>query len=83
VTETGTGGAASVTYACSWTAGASDNQASAGCPGASSGPMSTPSSVTFEGNGDVGILTVTNTFPTPTPTPAPAQAVAVQPAFTG
>jgi hypothetical protein len=76
VTETATGGAASVSYACSWTPGASDHLVSVGCPGASSGPMATPSSVTFEGNGDLGILTVTNTFPA-------AQVVAIQPAFTG
>jgi hypothetical protein len=75
-TETNSGGAASVSYSCSWTPGASDHIASVGCPGESSGPSATAASVTFEGNGDTGVLAVTNTFPA-------AQAVAVQPKFTG
>jgi hypothetical protein len=90
VTETVTSGATSVSYACAWTPGASDHLSGVGCPGASSGPSKTPASVTFEGNGDSGLLTVTNTF---TPAPAtvapataaatPAAAVAVAPKFTG
>jgi hypothetical protein len=80
VTETATGGATTVSYACAWTAGASDHLSGVGCPGASSGPSASPAVVQFEGNGDVGLVTVTNTFPTP-PTPAPAAVVA--PKFTG
>jgi hypothetical protein len=81
VTETGTGGATSVSYACAWTPGTSDNVSGVGCPGASSAPSATPASVTFEGNGDVGVLTVTNTFPTPTPVVTPP--VEIAPKFTG
>jgi hypothetical protein len=56
-----------------------------GCPGASSEPSSTPTSVAFEGSGDVGVLTVTNTFTAPTVAPeaTPAAAVVATPNFTG
>lgn len=98
VTETVTGGATSVSYACAWTPGAADHLSGVGCPGTSSGPSAMSATVTFEGNGDSGLATVTNTF-TPVPTmttnapttttPAPAAptpaaaAVAATPSFTG
>jgi hypothetical protein len=82
VTETGTGGATSVSYACSWTPGTTDNVAGVGCPGTSSAASATPASVTFEGNGDVGVLTVTNTFPAPQ-TPVVTPPVVIAPKFTG
>ena len=66
-TETATGGASSVSYACTWTAGVQDNVAGVGCPGGSSGPSASPASVKFEGDADLGKLTVTNTFLPPTP----------------
>jgi hypothetical protein len=71
-TETANGGATSTSYACDWTAGATDGSATAGCPGASSARSASPASVTLEGGADIGTLTVTNTF-----------AVAVEPTFTG
>jgi hypothetical protein len=80
VTETGTGGAASVSYSCTWTPGTSDHVAGVGCPGTSSGPSATPASVMFEGNGDVGVLTVTNTFPPP---PLVTPPISIAPKFTG
>jgi hypothetical protein len=90
-TETDDGDADSVRYTCDFTFGVVDNVQGAGCPGNSSGPSSNPRTVTFEGNGDVGRLTVTNRFEDDddpkkekvvTPL-APAQALAVAPAFTG
>jgi hypothetical protein len=75
-TETVTAGATSVSYACAWTPGSPDDLAGVGCPGSSSGPAGAPASVVFEGNGDIGVLTVTNTFPA-------AQVVTIAPAFTG
>jgi hypothetical protein len=80
ITETDSGGATSVSYSCSWTPGTSDHLAGVGCPGASSGPSATPASVVFEGNGDVGVLTVTNTFPPPATAPPP---ITIAPKFTG
>ncbi len=82
VTETASGGAASVSFTCNWTPSAVENVQGAGCPGASSGPNPTSASVTLEGGADTGLLTVTNTFP-PHPIPLPASAVVVQPTFTG
>lgn len=82
VTETDTGGAASVTYACAWAAGVSDHVADVGCPGAASGPSSAPATVLFEGSGDRATVTVTNTFVAGSEI-APAGAVAAQPTFTG
>jgi len=78
MTETDTADATSVSYACAWTPGTTDDEVGVGCPGVSSGPSATPASVLFEG-GDVGALTVTNTF-SPPPTPPP---VVVTPKFTG
>ena len=80
VTETDTGGAISVSYSCSWAPGTSDHLAGVGCPGASSAPSATPASVVFEGNGDVGVLTVTNTFPPTEVVPLP---ITIAPKFTG
>jgi hypothetical protein len=82
VTETVTGGASSVSYTCAWTEGVSDNVSGVGCPGSSSGPGASPATVTFEGNGDSGLVTITNTF-TPAPTPPAAAAVVITPTFTG
>jgi hypothetical protein len=86
VTETVTGGASSVTYECAWTIGQTDGLPGAGCPGAASGPSATPATVVTEGNGDHGVITVTNTIPAVTPTPPPAPlplAVVATPRFTG
>ena len=80
VTETGAGGASSVSYACAYTPQGSvgsnaTTQASSGlvdpgnlgCPGAASGPNSTPTTVTFDApdgiSGQSATVTVTNTFP--------------------
>jgi hypothetical protein len=79
VTETGTGGASAVSYSCSWTPGTSDQVVGVGCPGPSSGPSASPPSVLFDGDGDVGVLTVTNTFPPP-PAVTP---ITIAPRFTG
>jgi hypothetical protein len=84
VTETDSAGATSVSYACSWTAGTTDGAVGAGCPGASSGPTATPTSVTFESDGDGGILTIANTFPAPPPvTPPITPPITIAPKFTG
>jgi hypothetical protein len=77
VTETANRGASTVAYACAWTPGTTDSVADVGCPGTSSGPSASPLSVTFEGNGDTGVLTVTNTFV------AAAPLVVATPKFTG
>jgi hypothetical protein len=77
VSETDTGGASFVSYSCSWTPGVSVDVGDVGCPGPSSGPSETPASVLFVGNGDEGMLTVTNTFPEPPLIPT------VAPRFTG
>jgi hypothetical protein len=87
-TETAKGGAQSVSYACSWRLAESENPENVGCPGASDGPRATPASVTFHSDGEVGVLTITNTFPTPPPPPPPPPSVAplpvtVTPKFTG
>jgi hypothetical protein len=82
VTETTRGGAASMSFTCNWTPSTVENVQGAGCPGTTSGPNATSASVTLEGIGDTGLLTVTNSFP-PRPTPIPAPAVVVQPTFTG
>ncbi len=86
-TETNDGGATSVSYGCSWRPAESENPVDAGCPGASSGPTATPASVQLQNDGDVGVLTITNTFPTPpTPPSPPAEAplpVTIAPKFTG
>jgi hypothetical protein len=74
-TETVTAGAQSVSYACSWSSVVPDHAVGSGCPGAAAGPSATPLSVTFEALGDIGELTVTNTFL--------ASALLVQPRFTG
>jgi hypothetical protein len=64
VTETGTGGATPVTYACAWVLNESpDGIAGVGCPGDASGPSTSPATVSFEPiGGDVGTVTITNTF---------------------
>ncbi|MFN8027015.1 MAG: hypothetical protein U0W40_11870 [Acidimicrobiia bacterium] len=85
-TETATGGAQTVSYACDYTEGAVIAQSAVdpGCPGAASGPSASPASVFLVGNGDSAVLTVTNTFPTPAAPPSNvAAAVAAQPRFTG
>ena len=86
-TETSNGGAQAVSYACSWRPAESENPVDAGCPGASSGPAATPASVQLQNDGDVGVLTISNTFPTPpsppeSPTEAPLP-VTITPKFTG
>ena len=93
LTETTSGGAASVSFTCNWTPSMVESIQGAGCPGTTSDPSATSASVMLEGIGDTGVLTVTNTFPpSPTPTsapvpppstPTPAPAVVAQPAFTG
>jgi hypothetical protein len=84
VTETTSGGAASTSFTCNWTPSAVQHVEGAGCPGTTSGPNATSASVTLEGIGDAGLLTVTNTFPPPPPPLAtPSAAVVVQPTFTG
>ena len=89
-TETKDGDADSVRYTCEYTFGVQDGYKGAGCPGPASGPSSHPLSVTFEGNNDRGVLTVTNKFEDDpdeevvvTPPPPAAQAIAAAPAFTG
>jgi hypothetical protein len=86
-TETARGGAQSVSYACTWRPTESENSVDAGCPGASSGPSASPRSVSLENDGEVGVLTITNTFPTPPPPPPPPPEapapVAIAPRFTG
>ena len=78
VTETGTGGAASVTYSCEWALGESpDGVFGAGCPGAASGPSPSPATVKFEPFGsDTALVTITNTFPA-------VAAIEVAPVLTG
>jgi hypothetical protein len=88
-TETASGGAQSVSYACAWRPAESENPVDAGCPGESSGPSASPRSVTLQSDGDVGVLTITNTFPAPPPPPPPTPPsaaplpVAIAPRFTG
>jgi len=82
LTETTSGGAASVSFTCNWTPAAVEGVQGTGCPGTTGGPNATSASVTLEGSGDTALLTVTNTFAPPSP-PTPAPAVVVQPTFTG
>ena len=82
-TELDTGGATTVSYACEYTEGVTNGSGAAdlvepGCPGPTSGPSATPAAVTFYGDGDSGVLTVTNTFEEEPPAP-----VEIQPTFTG
>jgi hypothetical protein len=92
VTETESGGAASVTYACAGTipsgeavkgfGGASAEQVEPPTePCDAAGPQSAPMIVFIVNPGQDATVTVHNTFTDPTPTPAPA--VVVQPVFTG
>jgi hypothetical protein len=83
-TETVSGGAQSVSYTCAWHPAEAENPVDAGCPGAASGPSATPASVHLQSDGDVGVLTITNTFPTPPAPPAVAPLpVTITPRFTG
>ena len=77
VSETGTGGATSVSYACAYApgglSGPGGNPAGLGCPGLASGPSSTPAVVTYAhfcstddtpcSEDSTALVTVTNTFP--------------------
>jgi hypothetical protein len=86
VTETGTGGATSVSYACTGTAG-TEVDAAAGWvsgeavidpslePCVTAGPQATPMEVDIVEPDQAATVTVTNTLP--------AAAVAIQPRFTG
>jgi hypothetical protein len=85
-TEIDDGGAQSVSYACTWTAGADEGTTTSGCPGPGSSPSASPRSVTLVGDGDIGRLRVTNAFPLPPEPPAsptPAAALVATPRFTG
>jgi hypothetical protein len=83
-TETVKGGAQSVSYACTWRPAEAENPVNAGCPGTSSGPSTTPRSVNLQNDGDVGVLTITNTFPTPPPPPPDTpEPIAITPTFAG
>jgi hypothetical protein len=80
VTETATGGATTVGYACAIVRGGSDQVAPflGNCTG--------DNEVTFtDVIGDAATVTITNTFAGPTPPPGPpvTQAVQVTPTFTG
>lgn len=88
VTETGTGGATSVSYACTGVAGGAGPGAAAtwnpgsaavvdpgGQPCVTAGPQSTPMDVAITAPDQTATVTVTNTLP--------AAAVALQPRFTG
>lgn len=96
VTETQTGGAASVTYECEGTLPPPNDLGGSGrfsarlgipqgpiCP--SSGPQSDPITVNIIASRQEATVTVTNTFvPAPAPpTPEPAVAVEEAPSFTG
>jgi hypothetical protein len=71
VSETGTGGATSISYACAYTQAAASTGVDAtvqeaGCPGSASGPSSTPAAVVFappDGISETALVTVTNNFP--------------------
>jgi hypothetical protein len=89
VTETGTGGATSESYACTGSGAGSGVDAAAGWRGAgaataadpddpcrTSGPQATPIGIDIVSEGQVATVTVTNTRPV-------VAAVAVQPRFTG
>jgi hypothetical protein len=87
-TETANGGATAVSYTCAWRPAEGENPVNAGCPGTSSGSSATPASVNLQNDGDVGVLTISNTFPTPpiplTPPPPDAPPlVTTAPKFTG
>ena len=94
VTETGSGGAASVSYACAGTIppvdvikGFGDQPTSQAevptDPCSAAGPQAEPISVFIVDESQEAAVTVHNTFADPTPPPTPAAQVVAQPAFTG
>jgi Domain of unknown function (DUF5979) len=95
VTETQTGGAASVVYECEGTvpppvmlegAGRSSPRVAGPAPPQpceTSGPQSDPITVNIVGNDEEVTVTVTNTFVDPGTGPTPAAAVEEVPRFTG
>ena len=94
VTETQTGGAATVTYECEGTvpppmmldsAGRSSPRVAGPAPQPcqASGPQSDPITVNIVGEGEEVTVTVTNTFVDPGSAPTPASAVENVPRFTG
>ena len=81
VTETATGGASTVAYACAITRGSTDQIGPPFLGNCTAGNVASFTDVI----GDHATITVTNTFVAPTPPPAPpvTQAVQVAPTFTG